>query len=173
MRLNGPLRGSLGGIRARAGGDYTQYEGDRRVLHPEMKMAGRAVTMAFMPARADLDQVVMANAKEKGIPSLHNRYVFDMLQPGGVMVVDLYGMKEGGAIVGISPMLMPCYCRPVHPTWITGVTLSAVDVPVRIGNVTMMSGDMYGSPRDPALRRYSQERLVEIKASRKISEERG
>jgi regulator of RNase E activity RraA len=96
-----------------------------------------------------------------------------MLQPGGVMVVDLYGMKEGGAIVGISPMLMPCYCRPVHPTWITGVTLSAVDVPVRIGNVTMMSGDMYGSPRDPALRRYSQERLEEIKASRKISEERG
>jgi hypothetical protein len=61
----------------------------------------------------------------------------------------------------------------VHPTWITGVTLSAVDVPVRIGNVTMMSGDMYGSPRDPALRRYSQERLEEIKASRKISEERG
>jgi hypothetical protein len=108
IRLNGPLRGGLGGVRARAGGGYTQYEGDRRVLHPEMKMAGRAVTMAFMPARADLDQVVMANAKEKGIPSLHNRYGFDMLQPGGVMVVDLYGMKEGGAIVGISPMLMPC-----------------------------------------------------------------
>ncbi len=53
-----------------------------------------------MPARADLDQVVMAKAKEKGIPSLHNQYGFDMLQPGGVMVVDLYGKKEGGAIVG-------------------------------------------------------------------------
>ena len=178
----------------RGGGGYTQYEGDWRVLHPELKMAGRAFTMAFMPARADLDQVVMAKAKEKGLPSLNNQYVFDMLQPGDVMVVDLYGKKEGGTIVGdnlfyylmkatrggglvvdgalrdldgISPMQMPCYFRSVHPSWITGVTLSAVDVPVRIGNVTMMSGDMYGSPRDPALRQYSQERLVEIKASRK------
>jgi hypothetical protein len=167
IRLNGPLRGGLGGVRARAGGGYTQYEGDRPVLHPEMKMAGRAVTMAFMPARADLDQVVMAKAKEKGIPSLHNRYGFDMLQPGGVMVVDLYGMKEGGATWAVSRPCSCRACRPVHPTWITGVTLSAVDVPVRIGNVTMMSGDMYGSPRDPALRQYSQERLVEIKASRK------
>ncbi len=47
MRTNGPLRGGLGGVRARAGGGYTQYEGDCRVLHPEMKMAGLAVTMAF------------------------------------------------------------------------------------------------------------------------------
>ena len=151
----------------RGGGGYSQYEGDWRLLHPEMKMAGRAVTMAFMPARADLDQVVMAKAKEKGIPSLHNRYGFDMLQPGGVMVVDLYGMKEGGATWAVSRPCSCRACRPVHPTWITGVTLSAVDVPVRIGNVTMMSSDMYGSPRDPALRQYSQERLVEIKASRK------
>jgi regulator of RNase E activity RraA len=159
----------------RGGGGYTQYEGDWRVLHPEMKMAGRAVTMAFMPARADLDQVVMAKAKEKGIPSLNNQYVFDMLQPGDVLVVDLYGKKEGGTIVGdnlfyyvmkatrsgglvvdgslrdldgISPMPMPCYFRAVHPSYITGVTLSAVNVPVRIGNVTVMPGDLVVGDRE-------------------------
>jgi regulator of RNase E activity RraA len=159
----------------RGGGGYTQYEGDWRVLHPEMKMAGRAVTMAFMPARADLDQVVMAKAKEKGIPSLNNQYVFDMLQPGDVLVVDLYGKKEGGTIVGdnlfyyvmkatrsgglvvdgslrdldgISPMPMPCYFRAVHPSYITGVTLSAVNVPVRIGNVTVMPGDLVIGDRE-------------------------
>jgi regulator of RNase E activity RraA len=140
-----------------------------------MKMAGRAVTMAFMPARADLDQVVMAKAKEKGIPSLNNQYVFDMLQPGDVLVVDLYGKKEGGTIVGdnlfyyvmkatrsgglvvdgslrdldgISPMPMPCYFRAVHPSYITGVTLSAVNVPVRIGNVTVMPGDLVVGDRE-------------------------
>jgi regulator of RNase E activity RraA len=159
----------------RGGGGYTQYEGDWRVLHPEMKMAGRAVTMAFMPARADLDQVVMAKAKEKGIPSLNNQYGFDMLQPGDVLVVDLYGKKEGGTIVGdnlfyyvmkatrsgglvvdgslrdldgISPMPMPCYFRAVHPSYITGVTLSAVNVPVRIGNVTVMPGDLVVGDRE-------------------------
>src|ERR1035441_6913576 len=35
---------------------YSQYEGDFRVLHPEMKMAGRAVTVMFMPTRPDLDR---------------------------------------------------------------------------------------------------------------------
>jgi len=234
-----------GGGRGGGGGGFSQYEGDWRVLHPKLKMAGRAVTMAFMPARADLDQVVMAKAKEKGIPSLNNQYGFDMLQPGDVLVVDIYGKKEGGTIVGdnlfyyvmkatrngglvvdgsirdldgISPMPMPCYYRGVHPSYITGVTLSGVNVPVRIGNVTVMPGDLvvgdregvsfipaqnvetildraddthihdewtrrkfdelkyksseiYGSPRDPALKQeyqeYLKKRLEEIKASRK------
>ena len=159
----------------RGGGGYSQYAGDWNVLHPEMKMAGRAFTMAFMPARADLDQVVMAKAKEKGIPSLNNQYGFDMLQPGDVLVVDIYGKKEGGTIVGdnlfyyvmkatrngglvvdgsirdldgISPMPMPCYYRGVHPSYITGVTLSGVNVPVRIGNVTVMPGDLVVGDRE-------------------------
>ena len=232
------------GASGRGGGGYSQYEGDWRVLHPEMKMTGRAFTMAFMPARADLDQVVMAKAKEKGIQNLNNQYVFDMLQPGDVLVVDLYGKKEGGTVVGdnlfyyimkatrsgglvvdgslrdldgIAPIPMPCYYRAVHPSWITGVTLSAVNVPVRIGNVTVMPGDLvvgdregvsfipaqnaetildradethihdewtrkkfdelkyksseiYGSPRDAALKQeyqeYLKKRLEEIKAGR-------
>ena len=159
----------------RGGGGYSQYEGDWRVLHPEMKMTGRAFTMAFMPARADLDQVVMAKAKEKGIPSLNNQYGFDMLQPGDVLVVDLYGKKEGGTIVGdnlfyyvmkatrsgglvvdgslrdldgISPMQMPCYFRSVHPSAIGGATLAAVNVPIRIGNVTVMPGDLVVGDRE-------------------------
>ena len=227
------------------GGGYSQYEGDWRVLHPETKMAGRAVTLAFMPARADLDQVVMAKAKEKGIETLNNQYGIDMVQPGDVLVVDLFGKKEGGTIVGdnlfyyimkatkngglvvdgsirdldgISAMGMPCYFRAVHPSAIGSVTLAAVNVPIRIGNVTVMPGDLvmgdregvsfipaqdaeaildradethihdewtrkkfdegkyksseiYGSPRDPALRQeyqeYLKKRLEEIKASRK------
>jgi regulator of RNase E activity RraA len=234
-----------GGGRGGGGGGYSQYEGDWRVLHPEIKMAGRAFTMAFMPARPDLDQVVAAKAKEKGIPSLNNQYGFDMLQPGDVLVVDLYGKKEGGTIVGdnlfyyvmkathggglvvdgslrdldgISAMLMPCYFRSVHPSAIGGATLAAINVPIRIGNVTVMPGDLvmgdregvsfipaqnaeaildradethihdewtrkkfdegkyksgeiYSSPRDPALKQEYQEylknRLDEIKSSRK------
>jgi hypothetical protein len=130
MRTNGPLRGG-----------YTQYEGDRRVLHPEMKMAGRAVAIVGDNFLCHFMKATMGEG---------------LVVDGALRHLD-----------GISPMLMPRYYRPVHPRCITGVTLSAVDVPVRIGNVTMMSGDMYGSPRDPALRQYSQKRLVEIKASRK------
>jgi regulator of RNase E activity RraA len=242
----GDTGGRGGGAVGRGGGGgYSQYEGDWRVLHPETKMAGRAVTLAFMPARADLDQVVMAKAKEKGIETLNNQYGIDMVQPGDVLVVDLFGKKEGGTIVGdnlfyyimkatksgglvvdgsirdldgISAMGMPCYFRAVHPSAIGSVTLAAVNVPIRIGNVTVMPGDLvmgdregvsfipaqdaeaildradethihdewtrkkfdegkyksseiYGSPRDPALRQeyqeYLKKRLEEIRASRK------
>ncbi|MGD0497828.1 MAG: dimethylmenaquinone methyltransferase [Bryobacteraceae bacterium] len=151
------------------GGSYSQYEGDFRVLHPELKMAGRAVTVSFMPARADLDSVVTAQAREKGVRTMNHQYVIDMLQPGDVFVVDLYGKKDGGTIVGdnlfyyimkatkggglvvdgsfrdldgIQDMLMPCYFRSVHPSAIGGVTVAAVNVPVRIGNVTVMPGDL-------------------------------
>jgi regulator of RNase E activity RraA len=153
----------------RGGPGYNHYEGDWRVLHPDMKMTGRAFTMVFMPARPDLDQVVMSKAKEKGIQSLNNQYGFDMAQPGDVVVVDLYGKKEGGTIVGdnlfyylmkatkggglvvdgalrdldgISPMPMPCYFRSVHPSAIGGVTLAGINVPIRIGNATVMPGDL-------------------------------
>ena len=151
------------------GGGYSQYEGDWRVLHPNMKMTGRAFTMAFLPARADLDQIVIGKARDKGVTSLNNQYAFDMLQPGDVLVVDLYGKKEGGTIVGdnlfyyimkatkggglvvdgsfrdldgIQDMMMPCYYRSVHPSAIGGATLSAINVPIRIGNVTVMPGDL-------------------------------
>jgi regulator of RNase E activity RraA len=159
----------------RGGGGYSQYEGDWRVLHPEIHMTGRAFTMAFMPARADLDQVVIGKARDKGVGSLNNQYGFDMLQPGDVLVVDLYGKKVGGTIVGdnlfyyimkatkggglvvdgafrdldgIAGMMMPCYYRSVHPSAIGGATLSAINVPIRIGNVTVMPGDLVVGDRE-------------------------
>ena len=90
-------------------------------------------------------------------------------------MVDLYGKKEGGTIVGdnlfyyimrttksgglvvdglfrdldgISGMAMPCYYRSVDPSFITGVTLSGINVPIRIGNVTVMPGDLVVGDRE-------------------------
>ena len=89
-----------GGRGGPGGGGFSQYAGDWQVLHPGKKMVGRAFTVQFMPARADLDAVVTAKAREKGIQTLNNQYAFDMLQPGDVLIVDLMGKKEGGTIVG-------------------------------------------------------------------------
>ena len=106
---------------------------------------------------------------------LNNQYALDMLQPGDVLVVDMYGKKEGGTIVGdnlfyyvykatknggmvidgsvrdlegIAEIPMPAYVRNVHPTAIGGVTLSGINVPVRIGNVTVMPGDLVVGDRE-------------------------
>ena len=165
-------RGGGGG-----GNVYSQYEGDFRVLHPDIKMAGRAFTVSFMPTRPDLDSVITAKLRDRGIPALNNQYVLDMLQPGDVLVVDLYGKHEGGTIVGdnlfyyimkatkggglvvdgsfrdldgIQDMRMPCYYRYAHPSALTPqtTTVSAVNVPVRIGNVTVMPGDLVAGDKE-------------------------
>ena len=164
----GGAGGGIPGMGGR-GNPYSQYVGDWMVPHPDKKMAGRVVTMAFLPARPDLDAVVNAKAKAKGIDRLGNQTVIDMLQPGDVLVVDLYGKKEGGTIVGdnlfyyimkatkggglvvdgavrdlegIREIDMPAYFRSVHPSAIGGATVAAVNVPVRIGDVTVMPGDV-------------------------------
>ena len=167
--------GGGGGRGGAGGGGYSQYAGDWMVLHPGKKMVGRAFTVQFMPARADLDAVVTAKAREKGVQTLNNQYALDMLQPGDVVVVDLMGRKEGGTLVGdnlfyyvmkatkgtgmvvdgsirdlegIAEMDMPAYFKSVHPSAIGGVTLAGVNVPIRIGNVTVMPGDLVVGDRE-------------------------
>jgi regulator of RNase E activity RraA len=218
-----------------------QYEDGFQILHPGTKLVGRAFTAQFMPMRPDIDEVMQSKAKQAGQGRLSNQFVIDMLQPGDVLVVDLFGKKEGGTIVGdnlfyyimqvtksagivldgavrdlegISQMPMPAYFRHVHPSAISNVMLTAVNVPVRIGNVTVMPGDLvfgdregvyfippallsevldradethihdewtkkkfaegkyksteiYGSPRDPALKKeyeeYLRQRLEEVR----------
>lgn len=165
------------GGRGGGAGAYSQYEGDFRVLHPDMKMAGRAFTVMFMPNRPDLDSIITASLRARGIPALNNQYVIDMLQPGDVLVVDLYGKHEGGTIVGdnlfyyimkatkggglvvdgsfrdldgIQDMRMPCYYRYAHPSALTPqtTTVAGFNIPIRIGNVTVMPGDLVAGDKE-------------------------
>jgi regulator of RNase E activity RraA len=64
--------------------------------------------------------------------------------------------KGGGLVVdgsfrdleGIAEMDMPCYYKSVHPSAIGGATLSGINVPIRIGNVTVMPGDLVIGDRE-------------------------
>lgn len=140
-----------------------QYEDGFHVLHPAKKLVGRAFTVQFMPSRPDLDAVV--NAKER----IYNQVAIDMIQPGDVLVVDLFGKTNDGTIVGdnlfyylaktakagglvvdgavrdldgISEIDMPAYFRKTHPSFLTNVTITGINIPVRIGNATVMPGDL-------------------------------
>ena len=156
-------------------GFRNQYEDGFQVLHPGKKMVGRAFTVQFMPTRPDVETVMNAKAQQKGMGALRNQTAIDMLQPGDVLVVDLFGKKEGGTMVGdnlfyyvmkatkgggmivdgairdlegVSDMDMPAYFRTVHPSAISNVMLTGINVPVRIGNVTVMPGDLVVGDRE-------------------------
>ena len=150
-------------------GFRNQYADGFHVLHPGMKLVGRAVTVEFMPVRPDLEIIASAAAKSSGLGRLNNQAVIDMLQPGDVLVADLFGMHEQGTIVGdnlfyyimkatngaglvvdgavrdlegIRTMKMPAYFRSAHPTAIGNVMISGINIPVRIGRATVMPGDL-------------------------------
>jgi regulator of RNase E activity RraA len=152
-----------------------QYADGFQVLHPGKTMVGRAFTVQFMPVRKDVDTVAQAKAKQSLGKRLFNQTAIDMLQPGDVLVVDLFGKKMGGTIVGdnlffyvnqathggglvvdgsvrdlngISEIDMPAYFRAVDPTPIADVMLTGINVPIRIGNVTVMPGDLVVGDRE-------------------------
>jgi 4-hydroxy-4-methyl-2-oxoglutarate aldolase len=156
-------------------GFNNQYADGFRILHPDKPMVGRAFTVQFMPQRPDLEHVANSKAKERGLPDLTNQTAIDMLQPGDVLVVDIFGKKVGGTIVGdnlffyvmtatkggglvvdgsirdlngISEIDMPAYFKDVDPTPIDNVMLTGINVPIRIGGVTVMPGDLVVGDRE-------------------------
>ncbi len=156
-------------------GYNNQYADGFIVLHPGKTLVGRVFTVQFMPLRSDVGDIATAKAKERGIPRLTNQTAIDMLQPGDVLVVDMFGKKVNGTIVGdnlffytmkathggglivdgsirdldgLSEIDMPAYFRSVDPTPIGNVMLSGINVPIRIGEVTVMPGDLAVGDRE-------------------------
>jgi regulator of RNase E activity RraA len=150
------------------------FEGGFEILDSNRKMAGRALTAVFMPERPDLVDVVMGGLKAKGFPSGGHQYVIDMLQPGDVLVIDAFGKtpgfvgdnlatyigvatKSGGGLVveggvrdlqGLHGLDVQIYYRFVHPSAVTNAALVGINVPVRIGSVTVMPGDVIVGDRE-------------------------
>ena len=111
-----------------------------------------------------------------------------MLQPGDILIVDLIGKKEGGTIVGdnLFYYVMKAtkgrrsgcgrrvprpggnrgdgYARAPtgrsHPSAIGNVMLTGINVPVRIGNVTVMPGDLVVGDREGVYSPFIQPQLT-------------
>jgi regulator of RNase E activity RraA len=158
----GPLRGLPG---------YpNQYEGNWQILHPGQKLVGRVVTAQFMPLRLDLNELLVGELKSKfGFTSSAHQWVIDQLQEGDIFVVDLFGKEEGGSVVGdnlamavksatktggivvdgairdvegVHPLGMQIYYKHATPSAIANVQLTGYNVPVRIGQATVLPGDV-------------------------------
>ena len=146
-----------------------QFEGGWREINPGERMVGRVFTAVFMPQRPDVNAIINERGKAEGRIGAQNSWPIDMLTPGDVLVVDLFGkIKDGtyagdnlstaiyanshnglvvdGAVrdvTGISEIKgMHVFVRDFHPSALRDTTLMGINVPVRIGQVMVLPGDV-------------------------------
>ena len=163
------------GVVERGHGYHFQFEGNWVNLHPDRVLVGRAVTVRMVPLRHDFHGMVEAKGLRDGRSGGQNTWVIDTLQPGDVLVVDLFGKIEDGTFIGDNlgtaiaaragtglvvdggirdlerVYQLPdfnVFCRGVHPSAILDVTLAEVNGPIRIGNAAVLPGDIVLGARE-------------------------
>lgn len=160
----------------RGAGYRLQFEGGWKEINPGERLVGRAVTAVFMPARPDTNAYINDHGKQEGRTGHgQNAWVIDTLVKRDVMVVDLYGKIDGGTIIGdnLGTAIMThtgtglvvngavrdpsglaeikgfhVFARDFHPSAIAEATLMGMNVPIRMGQVTVLPGDVVLSDPD-------------------------
>jgi regulator of RNase E activity RraA len=153
-----------------------QFEGNWKETHPGTITVGRAVTAQFLPHRPDYHDVVQQAglAEGRGKVGGQNSWVIETLQLNDVMVVDIFGKVKDGTVVGdnlgtavrtrtrvgavidggirdyqglVQLKEVNFFVRGMDPTAIADVTLAGLNIPIRIGGVTVLPGDVVlGTP---------------------------
>lgn len=136
---------------------------------PGVKLAGRALTMRYLPQRPDLDEGVRQLAKEGNWDPAFNVRAGEDANAGDVVVVELGGMVDratfmgtmtglGMKVKGVKGVVVDGGIRDLNeflgwkdfPVYYAGAHASAMadqigvewNVPIRIGQVTVMPGDV-------------------------------
>ena len=150
-------------------GYSNQFEGGWKTLNAGPRLVGRVVTAVFMPFRPDVGAVVEEKGKAEGRIGAQNSWIIDILQPEDVLVVDVFGKVKDGPIIGDNLGVsiftkthtgiivngsvrdktglkgiegFQVFTRAFNPSAIRNVMLMGIDVPVRIGETTIMPGDV-------------------------------
>lgn len=148
-----------------------QFEGNWIQTHPGKVMVGRAVTAQFVPHRPDYHDAIQQTGVGEGRGSSggQNSWIIEQLELGDVMVVDIFGKIKDGTVVGdnlgtavrtrtragavidggirdydglIVLEDVNFFIRGMDPTAIADVTLAGINIPIRIGGVTVLPGDV-------------------------------
>lgn len=136
---------------------------------PGLKMVGRALTMRYLPQRPDLDEGVWQLAREGNWDPAFNVRGGEDAKPGDVVVVELGGMVDratfmgtmtglGMKVKGVKGIVVDGGIRDLNefltwkdfPIYYAGAHASAMadqigvewNAPVRIGQVTVLPGDV-------------------------------
>ena len=149
---------------------YTnQFDGNWQIIRPDQTMVGRALTAQYMPMRPDMDKPIKEKGKAENRKGGTNSWPIDMLQPGDVYVADGMGKIVDGTLIGDN-LGNSIYAksktgvifdgsvrdlegleeiegfngwiRGVDPSYIKDMTMTGINVPVRIGRAIVLPGDL-------------------------------
>ncbi|MEO6149329.1 MAG: RraA family protein [Mucilaginibacter sp.] len=152
-------------------GYANQYEGDWIIVNPDSPMTGRVVTAQYMPARPDLDKQIKEQGIKEGRSQKgwSNSWPIDILTNGDIYVADSYGKVDDGPLIGdnLGTSIYSKSKRGVifygsvrdqeglseikgfngwfkaqHPSFINQMVLTSINLPIRIGKVTVFPGDV-------------------------------
>jgi regulator of RNase E activity RraA len=147
-----------------------QFDGNWIRINPDKVLVGRAVTVQFMPLRADMVDGNKALATRNGDKFGTNKsLLFPALTKYDVPVVDLYGKGEKGTYVGDNFATQifantgtgivvdgniidiegyrelpyfPVLARQWHPTHSADVMVTSTNAPIMIGGAPVLPGDV-------------------------------
>jgi len=151
-----------------------QFESGWLETHPGKILVGRAVTAMMLPFRPDFHDLVQETGAADGRIGGQNSWVIDTLVEDDVLVVDMFGKVKDGTFVGDNlstsiqtktkrGAVLHCgirdyqgiveltestfFHRGADPSAIANVTLAGINMPIRIGQATVLPGDVVlGTP---------------------------
>jgi 4-hydroxy-4-methyl-2-oxoglutarate aldolase len=146
-----------------------QFERGFMMTHEDGILVGRAITAQYMPKRPVLDTAITEIGRNNGREGGQIHWPINELTPGDVYVADVYRSVIGGPVVGgnLATAIydrsgngvllngevrdleqieeiegFQSFVRGTNPTWSWCSMLIGLNVPVNIGEVTVMPGDI-------------------------------
>jgi len=138
-------------------------------LDSEEPMVGRAVTAQYMPTRPSYERRLESGGEAEGFQGPSNTWPIQLLENGDIYVADGYGKIKDGTLIGdrlgtdiysrsqngviLNGSVRDVtglkeiegwnhYIRGTHPSFIQDMMLEGVNVPIRIGDATVLPGDV-------------------------------
>jgi 4-hydroxy-4-methyl-2-oxoglutarate aldolase len=150
-------------------GYHNQFVGDWKIMRPEQPMAGRALTVTYIPSRPDMENPIKEQGKKEKRSGASNSWPIDMLKEGDIYIADGFGKIQDGTLIGdnLGNSIYSkskngvifdgsvrdleglkaidgfnAWVRGYDPSYIQGMVVSCINCPTRIGRATVLPGDL-------------------------------
>ena len=155
-------------------GYRNQFEGNWKMIN-DTPLVGRALTAQYMPSRPELEKRIKEDGQKAGRIGGPNSWPIDMLQEGDIYVADCFGKIVDGTLIGdnLGNAIYAnskngvvfdgglrdleglaeiegfnAFVRGWDPSFLQETMLMGLNTPIRIGQVTVMPGDIILAKRE-------------------------